>query len=148
MKVRRKTVLLGWAEYLLWDDRQKQQAVYFNGQECALCCNGAGTEIYLLPAKKMDPTEPRKGKETRLFKRWSGFEAQEAFEIDIPTDRLFRVGIAIQIDYASDKWTGRKAHYRHDFDKKTHVYIDKERKPKVWGLKSSGRRIVTARGIV
>ena len=148
MKVTRKTVLLGWAESLLWDDQKKQRAVYFNGRECALCCNGAGTEIYLLPAKKMAETTAQKGKEARLFKRWSGFEAREAFEIDIPTDRLERAGTAVQIDYASDKWTGRMAHYRHDFDKVASVYTDKQSKPKVWGIKSSGRRIVTARGIV
>lgn len=150
MKVKRKTVMLGWAESLLWDEPNRQHVVYFDRKECALCCNGVGTEIYLLPTKKMsvDSIQTVNGRESRLFRRWSGFDAYESFKIDISTDRLIHVGTALQIDYASDKWTGRIAHYRHDFERKSRVYVDKKKTPKIWGIRCGGRRIVTARGIV
>ena len=152
MNVSKNVALLGFVESITWyGDKNKLKRSRFKQYTQALTCTGSGKEIYLLPCDNVESIEIPKGlkKEENLYRRWSNFTIDSAFSIDIPTVKLKKIGSIVEIDYVTDKWTGKKTHYRHLYEDTCYLYGDRTRIPRVWGIKSSRTKvIVNERGLL
>lgn len=79
-----------------------------------------------LPKKKKalkyhkNPIPKAEAKEAaeRIYKKFTARKPKKRFSIPkIETDELAQLGKALEIGYESDKWTGKKENYKHEFGK-------------------------------
>jgi len=156
MKVPQKTAFLAYAESLMVTDADGEVVrLSWGHDEAGLFVNGAQTNLFILPLKsrrKIAP--PRGGKaQKKAFESFSGWESNDAIELSIPDNRtkLAVFGWAVEIRYRSDKWTGKKVLYSHEYRSPVGVYSDRPtaRGSRVWGLRAkSGARLVSERGLI
>ena len=127
----------------------------FREGRAGLFATADSKKIFILPMRGVqksfiDPGGPLK-KHEKLFAKWSRFQADRVFEFTI-SDRLSRLaqrGFACVIQYVSDKWTGRKCLYQHDFEKPTPLYFAGKTHPHVFGLVSAtGSDLVSSAGLI
>ena len=93
--------------------------VYISQAKGLLGSLGLGKKEY-----KTNPVRPWK-RETarRLYKTWTGRNPKKTFSVpEIDTSELVKLGGALELAYRSDKWTGKKEDYQHDFGKGVNVY--------------------------
>lgn len=90
----------------------------------------------------------RDGGAARLFEIFASRAARETHEISISGHRLQKLGKAKHIVYRSDKWSGKKEDYIHDFKNGVNIYCGPSLKnPKVF-LCFGGKLTCTERGLV
>ena len=147
MKVNKTVVILGEVESITWSTTDKRKATSFLSGTYALACNSARTCIYLLPFTNAVEVDHRNTRAGRTYRLWSEMEPSNAWEMNVPSKDLQRIGTIHRINYASDKWVGRLRHYTHEFDPTAILYADRIRSPRVWGAKRSRGKIVTKDGI-
>lgn len=111
---------------------------------------GAG-RIYIVRGKLEDERAPESGeKGAEAFRKWHARAPDLVGYIDTPPPAGERIGRAVRIGYASDKWTkpGEFVEYEHDFTTPGPlVYSTGEERPRALIL-VGGRFTITKRGIV
>jgi hypothetical protein len=125
----------------------------FYSRQFFLCCNASLTVLYLIDgqyAEEIGKDEVSGGAALAdAYSLWSGFEPNSFYSFDLPAYELKKRGEARQINYQSDKWTGRLTRYYHDFDRPPWVWVNKYSDPTIWAIKhKDGRKIVTKEGII
>jgi len=156
MRVPKKTAFLAYVDSLvLTDPAGEVIRLSWAHDEAGLFTNGAQTNLFILPLKtrKRVPV-PAGGKaQKKAFESFSSWESNEAIELSIPDNRT-RLGVfgwAIEIRYYSDKWTGKRQLYSHDYRTKVGVYSDRKtaKGSRVWGLRAkAGGRLISERGLI
>lgn len=59
----------------------------------------------------------------RIYKRFNGFNPKKVIELDhINTEHVAHLGDVLELGYRSNKWTGKKANYLHEFGKGVKLY--------------------------
>lgn len=90
-------------------------------------------------------------KHKKLYEKWSGFKSDYAIEFSIE-DRFTRMdfrGLISVIQYVSDKWTGKRQLYQHDFEHATPFFFAGGTHPAAFGaISSSGADLVSQHGII
>jgi len=156
MKVPKKTAFLAYVESLVLTDPDGEVVrLSWGHDESGLFCNGAQTNLFILPLRTRKKIEPPRGAaaQKKAFESFTAWESNDAIELSIPDNRtrLAVFGWAIEIRYQSDKWTGRKQLYSHEYRSPVGVYSDRPtaRGSKVWGLRAkTGARLVSERGLI
>jgi len=156
MKVPKKTAFLAYADSLtLTDPDGEILKLSWGHDEAGLFCNGAQTNLFIIPLKTRKKIEVPKGADRQkgAFESFTSWEANDAIELSIPDSRtrLAVFGWAIEIRYHSDKWTGRKQLYSHEYRSAVGVYSDRPtaKGSRVWGLRAkNGARLVSERGLI
>lgn len=98
--------------------------------------------------KKRLPKVMRDGGAARLFEIFASRAASETHEIPIKSYKLQKLGKAKHIVYRSDKWSGKKEDYIHDFKNGVNIYCGPSlRDPKVF-ICFGGKLTCTERGLV
>lgn len=94
----------------------------------ALCANPDGTRLYALRKINKQAVSPATGKIAEqarsLFEAFTDFAADRDFALRISTGKLVELGEADHIVYKSDKWTGKKTEYIHEFTKRPTVWAN------------------------
>lgn len=119
-----------------------------------MCCNSSGTMLFLIAAntgkmseKKIASLSKQIKDACKMFTKWSDFEAAEASATKVTSKKIFVCGNARQIKYDSDKWTGKKQGYVHDFTSSPTVKIDDDDYPSIIII-SGGKMRIRPEGIV
>lgn len=89
-------------------------------------------------------TEAEKG--AALYEKWNDFEVQSGSVIKKPRGFLWQVDRCHMIVYESDKWSGKKHKYIHEFKHPPLMWVNKKTAPTVLVL-SGGKIRTTERGI-
>ena len=158
MLVGKELVLLGAVEFLDVEDSdgELKRIKFPKKEQWGLLCNDSGTAIYLLPTKNAEtrsvPTSETTRKHGRaMFRKWSAFLPDNLIAFKVPDSavELHKIGVAVAIQYASNKWTGKTISYIHDFTRAPVVYADRSKNIRAVGiLATNGKTLCTARGIV
>lgn len=156
MKVPKKSAFIAYVESLVLTDPDGEIVkLSWGHDEAGLFINGARTNLFIIPIKSRKKIEVPTGAaaQKHAFEKFTQWESNDAFEISIPDNRtnLKTFGWAIEIRYRSDKWTGRKQLYSHEYKTPVGVYSDRPtaRGSRVWGLRAKdGARLMTERGLV
>lgn len=154
MVVAKKVVILGFVTRFIWEDRKTGEHIQetFKGRALALVCNARGTAVYLIPFGKKARSQPLPVgavAEKKMLKKWSGFFPVESYKLTIPEDTLFLRGQIIEIEYSSDKWSGKVERYLHTYTDPQKLYSDKPKTPRTWGvLNERGRVLANTRGLI
>lgn len=105
-------------------------------------------ELWILPTPKKKifvRTIPTRA--ANLFKKFVGWHPEKAFRFETTDFGPREFGRAVSIAYRSNKWSGKKTGYIHNFSNSVKIQIDNVRNPSVWRL--TGRKIkIRAEGIV
>lgn len=133
MKVPAQTVRIGTAlelvtergeERVLWDEVHGWHVLTTPG---AFEQAPGRARVFLVPGKltKTDTAIPARGSDA--FERWHKRAADKVGELDVPDDFPDYVGLAVRLDYASDKWRGKGR-----FVEYTHSFVDDGEPPRVY----------------
>jgi hypothetical protein len=155
MVIAKNLAILGKAIELVWqiEGGELQAARWTRSSSTAyLCSNGDGTSIYLLtPSKTKRRDVPTgRGDLKTLIHKWGG-TTEKAYEWTVSKTTLYLCGEAKTIIYESDKWTGKKAKYEHEYSSRHPVKVYNERgaAPHLFGLQTvDGRKLVSPRGLI
>lgn len=113
----------------------------------AVPMSGRG-ELWILPKpnkKRIVRKIPKRAAD--LFQRFVGWHPDIAFRFEIKDFMPKGFGRAVSIAYRSNKWSGRKTGYIHDFSNSVKIQVDNAKDPSVWRI--AGRRIkIKEEGIV
>ena len=103
-----------------------------------VCSSLQANELFILKSTGMEKVTPIRTKRIRdaekLWSRWSGFKPDEAMTGTIPDKKMLSVGKVDAICYESDKWSGKKAKYIHDFDVPPKAYADNKSNPSIFRI--------------
>ena len=143
-----ETILLGHALELEVGDR-----VLRWGRGATLLWWPRRKALLILEGARRSKRQPLRhdGKAARLYERWQKAQARHESSIELP-DRGTWVAVAghvRRLDYASNKWGGRRHEYTHDHGSSVRLYRygPKTKPPWCWVVRG-GRLTVTERGIV
>lgn len=155
MIVSRELALIAEAVSVNWtDDAAQDLRLEFKPGEYGLFSNAGKNALYLLPlADAREVKLPRKKSLAQAFRTFTARPADCAISITVPNDRteLKKIGYVLAIEYVSDKWTGKKTLYVHDYTTRVRFYADRLRleTAKNFGLLSqTGRTLVSPRGLI
>jgi len=161
MKVGKRVTLLGTVVSFVWQpekgDKLKVERFSTRSKKTKkyLCCNGKGTNLWLLPAAKSQEIDVPRGyeREKALYLEWTrNHEVDSAFEIFCTPQTLAYRGTILEIVYESDKFSrpGNQIRYVHEYesDPLPRIYSDKPNKPHVWGVRNRGNTLVTELGLI
>ena len=118
-----------------------------------LAANSTGTALFIFPAKasrskgKNGEVNRQINKAAKLYEKWSDFEMDSAKAHNVSYKPLKNIGLAYSITYKSDKWSGSKTNYIHQFGNNVTVKMDDEKKPSMIQI-YGGRMKVKPEGIV
>lgn len=94
-----------------------------------LCSNTSGTRLFILRTRGKKATTPQESKTVsearKLYGAFTEFSAERAYKVKLSGDDFELIGKADHIVYESDKWTGRKVEYIHEFKRPPKVYVNK-----------------------
>ena len=154
MIIARNLALLANAISITWQDDSKAlfQAKFQPGEQ-GVCINGDRNAVYLLPLTRVKevPVPAYNADEKKAFQIFTSAPATSAIEINIKKKTLHKIGYAREIEYESDKWTGRKVLYFHEYKKKIPIYADSKKLNKAvsFGLMAiDGSKLMTGRGLI
>lgn len=129
--------------------------VTWRKNEAGVFVNGSLKVLFVLPLSNKRRVEVPRGAfaQKNAFELFTDWQTDTAFELSLPDNRskLGVFGYAVDIRYESDKWTGRKTLYVHDFKTAVSVYSDRENPKQIraWGMRADNkRRIISERGII
>ncbi len=164
MVVAKKIVLLGFVVEIIYEDKNGQQFMLSfpnktnwtpGGDAVALCSNGGGSAAYFLPWKTAKKVPMPNGYKTekKLFNKWHDYEHNRAYNLSITEKKLLHIGRVIRVQYFSDKFEAPSDpagwhRYQHDYTRPPKFYQDKETNPLLWGINETGRKLVTANGLI
>lgn len=95
---------------------------------------------------KIDSNQAKVDKAVALYERWHEYEPVSGSILVPPRGFLFDVGRATSILYNSDKWTGKKTRYVHEFKQPPIGWVNSKKAPKALVL-TGGNIRVKAEGI-
>lgn len=108
----------------------------------ALCASRAGTELWILSRKGAKPVQVTDDKGEHLYETFTGFEHDETGRmIQRSPAALTRIGRAMNIVYASDKFGKTMKKYIHAFDRYPTVSVDRKRNPSIVALRGGNIKI-------
>lgn len=116
-------VELGKAVEIALDDT----VIKFSG--CALASNVNGTRLYIVKKtgrRSARPSECATVKKARsLYSKFTDFESENDYRLKAGEGAFELIGQADHIVYESDKWTGKKTEYIHEFKTPPNIYANK-----------------------
>lgn len=152
--ISRNLALLANAISITWnDDSGAGFVARFAKNEQGLFINGDRNAVYLLPLRNVRsvPVPNGSAAQKKAFQLFTAAPAHEAIEINVKRSTLYKIGYATEIEYESDKWTGRRQIYFHTYTGKIPIYADSKRLEKAdsFGLMAiNGRRLMNGRGLI
>jgi len=117
-----------------------------------LLTNGLGKKLWAIQAKKgkavVRPSNfPAMRAAVKTYEKWAQFKAQNADPFQVTEKNIYRIGRLKSITYESDKWTGKKTLYKHDFKKMPIVKSDDGNNPTAFEI-TGGKIVIGKRGIM
>ncbi len=75
-------------------------------------------------------TEAARARALKLSEQFYGFKPRQVRRLDLEwPESLVSLGVAVRIDYVSDKFDGKPIRYAHEFERPTILYCDSESQP-------------------
>jgi hypothetical protein len=155
MKVKRTLALIAFPQSVNYICNEGfEWRIDFSGEDAGLFATGNSKELFILPISRAREVEaPREKKAEKTFEVFTGFEVERALEFSIPDSRaqLEPIGRITEIEYRSDKWTGKDVLYVHSYNSPVTFYSDRvnPEKAEVFGIKSNrGSRLLSKRGLI
>lgn len=152
--ISKNLALLANAISITWrDDGNAEFLARFAPGEQGVFINGDRNAVYLLPLRDVRSVDVPKGSaaQKKAFQIFTAAPAESAIEIKVKRATLFKIGYAKEIEYESDKWTGKRQLYFHTYETKIPIYADSKKlgSAESFGLMAiDGRRLMTKRGLI
>jgi hypothetical protein len=135
-------VYLGRAVELSFEEGE---TLKWRGNTHCVLSNVEGTKLFILPTSKKKAAiagqTARIDKARALYSKFTDFESEEANVVRLSAEPRKLIGLADHIVYESDKWSGKKVEYIHEFDHRPKVFVDHEDKPQVIALIGKGIKV-------
>ena len=135
-------VYLGRAVELSFEEGE---TLKWRGNTHCVLSNVEGTKLFILPTSKkkaaLSGETAKIDKARALYSKFTDFESEEANVVHLETVPRKKIGLADHIVYESDKWSGKKVEYIHEFDHRPQVFVDREDKPRVIALIGKGIKV-------
>lgn len=94
----------------------------------ALCANTEGTKLFLISKKGKKAARPTETatvkKARRLYATFTDYESEQSYNLQLKEGEFKLIGKADHIVYESDKWTGKKVEYIHEFKTPPSIYAN------------------------
>jgi len=111
----------------------------------AVLANPEGTRLYILKTSKkkdVDVSDTASVDKARgLYSRFTEFESEKSELVSTTSARLTKIGLADHIVYESNKWSGKKIEYIHEFTRRPAVWADHQTKPTALVLVGIGIKV-------
>lgn len=125
IKVPRVLVELGKAVEIALDGKLMK----FRGY--ALASNTSGNKLFVVKktvkksARASECSEVKKARE--LYSKFTEFEAEQDYRVSAGSTDFHKIGTADHIVYQSDKWSGKKVEYIHEFVTPPSIYQNRNK---------------------